>query len=77
MEDILQEGVITGFSGIAGSGLAFVHIDDVPVPVESGHGLRVFEDAFETLGNAAGNRIEFSMKHGIIDSFMPIDEVKV
>lgn len=72
MENTMQEGVITGFGGVVGSGLAFVHINGMPVPVESGYGLRVLEEAFGSLGNSVGKRISFSTRNGVLDGFTVI-----
>lgn len=69
-------GTIQRFSTTLGSGLAFIHINGVPIPISSGFGLRVVAEAFGSLDNAIGREIDYDTDAlGVLNSFTPIEEV--
>lgn len=66
-----MRGVIKGFSGSMGSGLAVVHFEEGgPALVESGHGMRQIAGAFGSLDLAIGQEIEYEITdYGVMSSF--------
>lgn len=57
----MQTGTITNFSGNPCSGLSFIYINNKPIPIESGFGLRIIENAFGSLNEAIGKEINYGM----------------
>jgi len=71
----LKTARITNIFGHPCSGLWQVHFDNGEVVhLESGYGARALVDAFGTLENAIGKRIQYSTDFlGVIEGFVPLD----
>ena len=69
-------GTITGFGQLAfGSGLAVIYINNVPIFIESGFGLRTIAQAFGSLEKAIGKEIEYTVSwNNVLEGFTPADE---
>jgi hypothetical protein len=79
----ISHGVIDGFSGSWGSGLAYLIIDGQPVPCDNGATVRALESCFGNVTapghlvnqeGIVGREICYSVSPwGVLESFSPVD----
>ena len=86
----VQRGIIRGFSGVWGSGLAFLEIEESetgavhPIPCENGATVRALESAFGDVigeghcvdpnGGHVGQEVYWSTDGLLLTSFTPVDQ---
>jgi len=73
MKTELKIGKIVGFTGVAGSGLWTLELEDACVFIEASAGGRALVDCFGSLENIRGQEISYDVdQHNVLLGFNPL-----